>query len=85
MCRLLKAREMIYELLSNCVPSEVILRVLCRELMTRLDDDLKHELVRWAAYYEHRMTRGSKDVFHFEAFLARFMTLYKKFLLDMYM
>ncbi|KAI9918689.1 hypothetical protein PsorP6_012004 [Peronosclerospora sorghi] len=43
---LLKAREMIYELMSNCVPSEVILKVLCRELMSRLDDDLKHELVQ---------------------------------------
>lgn len=85
LARLLKAREMIYELLANCVPSEVILRVLCRELMSRLDDDLKHELVRWAAYYEHRMQRGSKDIFHFEAFIAKFMTLYKKFLLDLYM
>ncbi|KAG7397303.1 Subunit of heteropentameric Replication factor C (RF-C) [Phytophthora boehmeriae] len=82
---LLKAREMIYELISNCVPSEVILKVLCRELMSRLDDDLKHELVQWASYYEHRMQRGSKDIFHFEAFLAKFMTLYKKFLLDLYM
>ncbi|EEY69694.1 replication factor C subunit 3 [Phytophthora infestans T30-4] len=82
---LLKAREMIYELISNCVPSEVILKVLCRELMSRLDDDLKHELVQWASYYEHRMQRGSKDIFHFEAFLAKFMTLYKKFLLELYM
>ena len=76
---------MIYELISNCVPSEVILKVLCRELMSRLDDDLKHELVQWASYYEHRMQRGSKDIFHFEAFLAKFMTIYKKFLLDLYM
>ncbi|KAI9916424.1 hypothetical protein PsorP6_017122 [Peronosclerospora sorghi] len=73
---LLKAREMIYELMSNCVPSEVILKVLCRELMSRLGDDLiKQELVQWASYYEHRMQRGSKDIFHFEAFLAKFMML----------
>ncbi|GLE10659.1 hypothetical protein PINS_up022876 [Pythium insidiosum] len=82
---LLKAREMIYELIANCIPSEVILRTLCRELMIRLDDDLKHELIQWAAYYEHRMQRGSKDIFHFEAFIAKFMTLYKKFLLELYM
>ncbi|KAI9916597.1 hypothetical protein PsorP6_017006 [Peronosclerospora sorghi] len=82
---LLKAREMIYELMSNCVPSEVILKVLCCELMSRLDDDLKHELVQWASYYEHRMQRGSKDIFHFEAFLAKSMMLYNKFLLDLYM
>ncbi|KAI9909267.1 hypothetical protein PsorP6_014939 [Peronosclerospora sorghi] len=79
------AREMIYELMSNCVPSEVILNVLCRELMSRLDDDLKHELVQWASYYEHRMQRGSNDIFHFEAVLAKFMMLYKTFLLDLYM
>ncbi|KAI9916021.1 hypothetical protein PsorP6_008653 [Peronosclerospora sorghi] len=71
--------------LSNCVPSEVILKVLCGELMSRLDDDLKHDLVQCASYYEHRMQRGSKDTFHFEAFLAKFMMLYKKFLLDLYM
>lgn len=53
--------------------------------MVRLDDDLKHELLQWAAFYEHRMQRGSKDIFHFEAFIAKFMTLYKKFLLDLYM
>ncbi|CCI41120.1 unnamed protein product [Albugo candida] len=81
---LMKAREMIYELLANCIPSEIILKVLCRELMVRLDDDLKHELLQWAAFYEHRMQRGSKDIFHFEAFIAKFMTLYKKFLLDLY-
>uniref|UniRef100_K3X2H1 AAA+ ATPase domain-containing protein n=1 Tax=Globisporangium ultimum (strain ATCC 200006 / CBS 805.95 / DAOM BR144) TaxID=431595 RepID=K3X2H1_GLOUD len=82
---ILKAREMIYELIANCIPSEVILKVLCRELMSRLDDDLKHELLEWAAYYEHRMQRGAKDIFHFEAFIAKFMTLYKKFLLELYM
>nr|CCA17291.1 replication factor C subunit 3 putative [Albugo laibachii Nc14] len=81
---LMKAREMVYELLANCIPSEIILKVLCRELMIRLDDDLKHELLQWAAFYEHRMQRGAKDIFHFEAFIAKFMTLYKKFLLDLY-
>lgn len=60
-------------------------QVLCRELMTRLDDDLKHELLECAADYEHRMQRGAKDIFHFEAFIAKFMTLYKKFLLELYM
>jgi hypothetical protein len=53
--------------------------------LSQSTDDLKYELVQWAAYYEHRMQRGSKDVFHFEAFLAKFMTLYKKFLRYLYM
>ncbi|RHY08730.1 hypothetical protein DYB35_005581 [Aphanomyces astaci] len=82
---LLRARDKFYELLSNCIPPDVILRVLCRELTARLDDDLKHDLAHHAAFYEHRMQCGQKPIFHLEAFLAKFMTMYKKFLLDFYM
>ncbi|EQC26764.1 replication factor C subunit 3/5 [Saprolegnia diclina VS20] len=82
---LLKARDKLYELLSNCIPSDIILKVLLRELTCRLDDDLKHELAHYAAYYEHRLQCGQKAIFHLEAFLAKFMTIYKKFLLDFYM
>ncbi|RHZ17416.1 hypothetical protein DYB37_004136 [Aphanomyces astaci] len=81
---LLRARDKFYELLSNCIPPDVILRVLCRELTARLDDDLKHDLAHHAAFY-HRMQCGQKPIFHLEAFLAKFMTMYKKFLLDFYM
>ncbi|ETV93822.1 hypothetical protein H310_12385 [Aphanomyces invadans] len=82
---LLRARDKFYELLSNCIPPDVILKVLCRELTARLDDDLKHDLAHYAAFYEHRMQCGQKPIFHLEAFLAKFMTIYKKFLLDFYM
>lgn len=46
---------------------------------------------RWLAFLtsaplsqEHRMQIGSKAVFHIEAFLARFMHLYKKFFIENY-
>ena len=82
--KLLKAREMLYELLVNCIPGDVIMRVLLSELIKALDDSLKHEVTYWAAYYEHRMCQGSKDIFHLEAFVAKFMAIYKKWLVDLF-
>ena len=73
--QLVLAREMLYELLTNCIPPDVILKVLVRELLTKLDDQLKHEVVYWAAFYEHRVQIGSKEIFHLEAFIAKFMSL----------
>lgn len=78
--KLLQARDMFYELLTNCVPPEVILTTLVRELMKSLDDTLKHEVAHWAAYYEHRIVQGSKEIFHLEAFVAKFMAIYKRWL-----
>jgi replication factor C subunit 3/5 len=82
--KLIAARDMFYELLSNCIPGDVIMQTLCRELMKSLDDELKHEVAYWAAYYEHRMRVGSKEIFHLEAFAARFMSLYNKWLASMF-
>jgi replication factor C subunit 3/5 len=82
--RLLQAREMMYELLTNCIPADVIMQTLTNELMKCLDDQLKHEVAHWAAYYEHRMCLGSKDIFHLEAFVAKFMAVYKKWLMALF-
>ena len=49
-----------------------------------LDDELKHEVAHWAAFYEHRMVTGSKEIFHLEAFVAKFMSIYKQFLINMF-
>lgn len=81
---LLQAREMMYELLTNCIPADVIMTTLTRELCKVLDDSLKHELAHWAAYYEHRIRLGSKDIFHLEAFVAKFMAIYKRWLIAMF-
>lgn len=32
---------------------------------------------------EHRVHEGQKDIFHIEAFVAKFMSLYKKFLISL--
>lgn len=82
--RLLAAREKLYELLINCIPADVIIKTLALELCENLDDELKHEVIESAAFYEHRIATGSKDIFHLEAFIAKYMAIYKKYLNDMF-
>ncbi|CAM9565939.1 unnamed protein product [Choristocarpus tenellus] len=105
--RLLEAREKLYELLTNCIPADVIIKTLqlhtptsrvvlllaeavevttlTRELLRVLDDDLKHEVLHWAAFYEHRLHLGSKEILHLEAFLAKFMSIYKSYVIASFM
>jgi len=40
-------------------------------LLPKLDEELKPEVIHWAAFYEHRLRLGSKAVFHLEAFVAK--------------
>lgn len=81
---LMTAREKLYELLVNCIPASTILKSLTGELLNNLDDSVKLEVIEWAAFYEHRITMGSKDIFHLEAFVAKFMAIYKKYLNDLF-
>lgn len=82
--RLQAAREKLYELLVSCIPPTMILKTLTAELLKNLDDSLKHEVLEAAAFYEHRMAMGSKEIFHLEAFCAKYMALYKKYLNDLF-
>jgi len=80
--RLLLVRSKFYELLTNCIPPEIVLKTLTEVVLRRCDDQLKHQVVRWAAHYEHRMKCGSKPIFHLEAFVAKFMAIYKKWVVE---
>lgn len=80
--RLLLVRQKLYELLCNCIPPEIVIKTLAKMLLKRLDDQLKHEVIRWAAYYEHRIQQGSKPIFHLEAFVAKFMSIYKRWIIE---
>lgn len=84
--RLLATRDKLYELLVHCIPATTILRQLVTELTKNLDDSLKHDVVYWAAFYEHRVIQagGGKEIFHLEAFCAKYMALYKKYLNDLF-
>ena len=81
---LFQVRGRLYELLVNAISPELVLRKLALELMSKLDAELKHEVVAYAAFYEHRIQQGSKAIMHLEAFVARFMAIYKKYLLEMF-
>uniref|UniRef100_A0A2K5SJ27 Replication factor C subunit 3 n=1 Tax=Cebus imitator TaxID=2715852 RepID=A0A2K5SJ27_CEBIM len=80
--RLLEVRGRLYELLTHCIPPEIIMKGLLLELLHNCDGQLKGEVAQMAAYYEHRLQLGSKAIYHLEAFVAKFMALYKKFMED---
>eukprot|EP01101_Sappina_pedata_P007983 TRINITY_DN432_c0_g1_i1.p1 TRINITY_DN432_c0_g1~~TRINITY_DN432_c0_g1_i1.p1 ORF type:complete len:501 (-),score=175.04 TRINITY_DN432_c0_g1_i1:61-1521(-) len=81
---LLSVRNKLYELLTHCIPPEVIFQSLVNELLKRVDADVRYELIHWATYHEHRMQCGSKPIFHLEAFIARFMSIYSSFIISMF-
>ncbi|WAQ99213.1 RFC3-like protein [Mya arenaria] len=58
-------RGRLYELLTHCIPADII---------------MKTEVIQTAAYYEHRLQLGQKAIYHLEAFVAKFMAIYKRFL-----
>ena len=78
--RLLLVRNKLYELLSNCVPPDVIFKKLTQSLMVQVDDSLRNDIAKCAAYHEHRMQIGAKAIIHIEAFVAKFMAIYKKWM-----
>nr|XP_042698738.1 replication factor C subunit 3 isoform X3 [Chrysemys picta bellii] len=80
--QLLEVRGRLYELLTHCIPPEIIMKGLLSELLNNCDGQLKGEVAQMAAFYEHRLQLGSKAIYHLEAFVAKFMALYKKFMED---
>mmetsp|Transcript_16511 Transcript_16511/g.20229 ORF Transcript_16511/g.20229 Transcript_16511/m.20229 type:complete len:202 (-) Transcript_16511:245-850(-) len=82
--RLLSTRDKLYDLLSKCIPPDLIIKSLVSTILPKLDDDLKANMLKSAALYEHRIQLGSKPIFHLEAFIANFMAHYKAFILSMF-
>ena len=82
--RLLEIRSKLYELLQNCIPASIIIKTLLHELCKlAMDDTMRRDFVAAAATFEHRMQLGTKDIFHLEAFVAKVMFIYKKFVVQM--
>lgn len=63
---------------------QVIFKGLQRELAKNCDGELKTELCQLAAFYEHRLHKGNKAIYHLEAFVVKFMSLYLKFMESAY-
>ncbi|KAJ3021670.1 Subunit of heteropentameric Replication factor C (RF-C) [Thoreauomyces humboldtii] len=80
--QLLKVRGSLYELLSHCIPPDIIMKYLAFEILLNVDGELKAQVLQHAAMFEHRLRVGNKPIFHLEAFVARFMSIYKGYLMD---
>jgi replication factor C subunit 3/5 len=81
--RLYLVRGKLYELLVNCIPPELVMRRLALELARRCDDEVRRETMEAAAFFEHRLQLGAKAIFHLEAFVARWMSLFKQHVIAM--
>ncbi|KAI9758329.1 MAG: Replication factor C (RF-C) subunit [Lichina confinis] len=77
--RLLQVRAKLYDLLTHCIPPTTILKTLAFKLIPKIDDALKADVIKWAAFYEHRIRMGSKVVFHLEAFVAKIMRVLERY------
>merc|ERR1712070_250737 len=70
----MEVRGMLYELMAACLPPDFILKELLKRLLAdQRDDSLKQRVIAAAAHFESTMRKGSKDIFHLEAFVLRFM------------
>jgi replication factor C subunit 3/5 len=80
---IMTVRNNMYELLTHCLPPSLILKTLLFDILERVDDVIKPEIVKAAAFYEHRLRLGSKPIFHLEGFVAKVMVLVYADLNDM--
>jgi replication factor C subunit 3/5 len=51
--------------------------LLVGDMSRPFPESFKHEVVHWAAHYEHRLQMGQKELFHIEAFIAKVMSVIK--------
>lgn len=79
--QLIQLRAAFYELEAHLIPVELIFRTMVSELLKYGDIRTKSSLLELAACYEHQMRIGSKKIFHFEAFVAKYMVIFKRNLL----
>ena len=81
--RILQVRAKLYDLLTHCIPPTTILKTLTFKLIPLIDDALKADVIKWSAFYEHRIRMGTKVIFHLEAFIAKFMRILEEYLMGM--
>lgn len=79
--QILKVRAKLYDLLTHCIPPTTILKTLTFKLIPMIDDALKADVIKWSAFYEHRIRMGTKVIFHLEAFVAKFMRIVEEYLM----
>ncbi|KAI8831608.1 P-loop containing nucleoside triphosphate hydrolase protein [Chytriomyces cf. hyalinus JEL632] len=81
--KLQEIRGRLYELLTHCIAPEIILKTLLFDIVKLVDVTIVPEIILIAADYEQSMRQGTKPIFHLEAFVAKFMAIYKRFLFEL--
>ena len=76
--RLKAVRGKLFDVLCSCISPNVIFLFLASELTRHCENEVKYEIARYAAFYQLQMMAGSKPIMHLEAFLAKFMSIYKR-------
>ncbi|KAJ2766454.1 Replication factor C (RF-C) subunit [Coemansia nantahalensis] len=76
--QLMDIRKQLYEVLAHCIPPTTVLKAVALHLIGEVDEALRPEVARQAAFYEHRLQTGQKAIVHLEAFVAKFMSVYKR-------
>lgn len=79
--QILKVRAKLYDLLTHCIPPTTILKTLTFKIIPMVDMDLKADIIKWSAFYEHRIRMGTKVIFHLEAFVAKVMRVMEEHLM----
>ncbi|KAI9296036.1 P-loop containing nucleoside triphosphate hydrolase protein [Neoconidiobolus thromboides FSU 785] len=80
---LINCRTMYYELLARCIPPATILKQLTIELFNQVPDSFKLTLLKEATIFDLRIKEGQKYIVHLEGFTAKFMSLYKRFQIEL--
>ncbi|KAH9423656.1 replication factor C subunit RfC38 [Dermatophagoides pteronyssinus] len=71
-------RQILFDLQTHLIPSNIILRTLVCKLMDYcLDDEMKSNLISIAAEIDHRLVLGSKSIIHLELFCVKFMMMFR--------
>ena len=58
------------------------MRRLIRFITESVDEAICADLVQWAAFYERRLQHGQRPIYHLEAFVAKIMSVYKRYLVE---
>lgn len=70
-------RDIVYTLLVNNVSGNTIITALT-DRCVRAYPEIAHEIVRWAAEYDHRLSKCERPMYHIEAFFVRLSLLIKQ-------
>ncbi|KAF1803182.1 DNA clamp loader [Mucor lusitanicus] len=81
--KLLQIRTHLYDIITKCIQPSIILKRLTFYLLERVPEPVKIKIIQQAAFHEHRLHIGRKDIFHLEAFVANVMNIYKRHLNNM--